>query len=104
MEHTHITPREITKPFAPRPEPDGAPVAQVGASIADVSFLKLDCYLCRGTFVLDVDEHWSQDPEEMERIGRRFLSVPPDASLCPRCFHEVELAGAERMYWARAGA
>lgn len=88
------TPRRPPTPTAfsePRPR-DAAP-----------EFLRAECSLCDAPFVLDVEEHCGREPAEMEVIGRQFLSVSRDALLCQRCLHEVETAGAERMYWARAG-
>ncbi|MHB8764827.1 MAG: hypothetical protein ACYDA8_10915 [Deferrisomatales bacterium] len=64
--------------------------------------LRVDCSGCRRPFRLDVDEQWLTEPTELEGTGRAFLGLAPDAPLCPRCLDEVELAGAERMYWARS--
>jgi hypothetical protein len=47
-------------------------------------------------------EFWGTPPEEMEVLGREFLSVRADAALCPRCLHEVQRTGAERIYWRLA--
>lgn len=65
---------------------------------------KLGCTLCKESFVLDMDEHWETPPEEMEILGREFLGVRKDDALCPRCLHDVELTGAQRIYWRLAHA
>lgn len=71
-------------------------------SAGEPAFVKLGCSQCRSVFVLDMEEHWNRVPAEMEIVGRRFLGVSPDAVLCSRCLHEVETAGAERIYWSQA--
>ena len=99
---------EPTRTRQPVPAPAASPshvapwrtVEQTAA--AEPSFVKLGCSLCRASFLLDVEEHWIRRPEEMEEVGRKFLGVGPDAALCPRCLHEVETAGAERIYWSVA--
>jgi len=69
---------------------------------AEPAFVKLSCTQCRAVFLLDVEEHWTRLPAEMETLGRKFLGISPDAVLCSRCLHEVETAGAERIYWSVA--
>ena len=80
-------------PQAPRAPRAGLPAQHAGG------WLKLECVLCAESFLLDGSEHWGAPPEEMEVLGRKFLGVHGDADLCPRCVHEVERTGAERIYW-----
>lgn len=103
MELSRTTnPEHARSPRKPRPQ--GAPLSsQARERAGDLAFVKLDCSQCGDRFLLDVEEHLSRSPAEMEAVGRKFLGVPADAVLCPRCLHDVETAGAERIYWARAG-
>ena len=99
---TSLTPRhEASPPKAIKRAAAVLPRAE--ARTEEPSLLKIDCFLCSASFVLDVEGHCGKEPPEMEVVGRQFLGVPPDDVLCPRCLDEVETAGAERMYWARAG-
>ena len=77
-----------------------APISQEHKG--EPAFVKLGCSQCRAVFILDMEEQWNRVPAEMEIIGRRFLGVSQDAALCSRCLHEVETAGAERIYWSQA--
>jgi len=99
---TILTPREKAAPRKPTKRAAAA-LLRAESRTEEPSFLKLDCFLCSTSFVLDVEDHCGKEPAEMELVGRQFLGVPPDDVLCPRCLDEVETAGAERMYWARAG-
>ncbi len=99
---TTLTPRQEAAPRKPA-KGAAAGLPRSEARTEEPSFLKRDCFLCSASFVLDVEGHCGKEPPEMEVVGRQFLGVPPDDVLCPRCLDEVETAGAERMYWARAG-
>lgn len=99
MEASKTTPQATASPKHP-----ASPLRPTATTPSvEPSFIKLDCFQCSARFVMDVEEQWAREPLEMEVVGRQFLGVPPDEVLCPRCLHEVETAGAERMYWARAG-
>jgi hypothetical protein len=89
--------------FPTRPGLRSAPLTRESRErTGEQPFVKLNCSLCRCLYLLDVEEHWHREPPEMETIGRKFLGVSADAMLCSRCLHEVETAGAERIYWSHA--
>jgi len=97
----------MTKPEAPTlPRKNGlrgqSPSTTSHVHAGEPAFVKLGCSQCRAVFILDMEEQWNRVPAEMETIGRRFLGVSQDAALCSRCLHEVETAGAERIYWSHA--
>jgi len=84
----------------PKPSPvlDGRQPAE-----PEEPFLRLNCSSCKARFVLDLEE-WQAAPEESEIVGRDFLGIPADATLCPHCLRQVQLAGAEHIYWRYAHA
>ncbi len=97
------TVRNAPTPLLKRPAPRGASPGSHASDLAhELAFVKLDCSVCRGKLILDVEEHWNRELEDAETVGRRFLGLSQDAVLCPRCLHEVETAGAERIYWSLA--
>lgn len=69
-----------------------------------VALFRVDCSVCRRHFTFDVEAQWNALPEEMEVVGRRFLGIREDFPLCPECVGDVQVAGAERMYWALSQA
>ncbi len=92
----------------PRTKSSGgiSPATTSGATTVSDSagfFLHLNCSVCSGRFVLDVEE-WRAPPEESELTGREFLGIPLHATLCPFCLRSVQLAGAEHIYWRVADA
>lgn len=58
---------------------------------------KSRCSLCGGRTTVFVTDFESDAAGE--RLGRSFFGVPHNAPLCHRCVDDVELAGAQRLYW-----
>lgn len=106
MAQTRSHPSPEPKPPRTKSSAGASPATPGGArSVSDTAglFLRLNCSVCSGRFVLDVEE-WRAPPEESELAGREFLGISPDATLCPFCLRSVQLAGAEHIYWRVAHA
>lgn len=100
MNVTHLDERHRTQEPAARPSAPRHPATSSESGAAEV--VRLTCFLCEETFVLDLEEGWGTVPEDIEREGREFLDIRADAVLCSRCLHSVKVAGAERIYWRLA--